>query len=61
MSTLQMKTDNNPKSQKIDLSLEKAIKDTRKQENLHGPFSSAKEAITSMLEDLSCTTTQSCS
>ena len=51
MSSLQMKTDNNPKDKTIDLSLEKAINDTRKQENLHGPFSSAKEAIVSMLED----------
>ena len=34
-----------------DLSLEKAISDTRKQENLHGPYSSAQEAVASMLED----------
>ena len=30
---------------------EKAISDTRKQENLHGPYSSAQEAVASMLED----------
>ena len=51
MSTLQTKLGNNPKNKTIDLSLEKAINDTRKQENLHGPFSSAKEAIFSMLEN----------
>ncbi|MBQ7081387.1 MAG: type II toxin-antitoxin system RelB/DinJ family antitoxin [Fibrobacter sp.] len=34
-----------------DLSLKKAISDTRKQENLHGPYSSAQEAVASMLED----------
>ena len=51
MSSLQMKTDNNPKDKTIDLSLEKAINDTRKQDNLHGPFSSAKDAVVSMLED----------
>ena len=51
MSSSQIKTNNNPKNKTIDLSLDKAINDTRKQENLHGPFSSAKEAIISMLED----------
>ena len=51
MSTLQTKTDNKSNNNAIDLSLEKAINDTRKQENLHGPFSSAKEAIISMLKE----------
>ena len=32
-------------------SLEKAISDTRTRTNLHGPFSTAEEAVASMLED----------
>lgn len=32
-------------------SLEKAIYDSRNRTNLHGPFSSAADAVTSMLED----------
>ena len=51
MSTLQTKTDNKSNNNAIELSLEKAIDDTRKQENLHGPFSSAKETVASMLDD----------
>ena len=51
MSASQTKLGNKPKNKTIDLSLEKAINDTRKQENLHGPFSSAKEALASMLKD----------
>ena len=50
MFTLQMKTDYNPKYKTINLSLEKAINDTRKQDNLHGPFSSAKDVVVSMLK-----------
>ena len=33
------------------LSLQQAIHDSRNRENLHGPFSSAEEAVASMLED----------
>lgn len=32
-------------------SLEKAVSDTRNHTNLHGPFSTAEEAVASMLED----------
>ena len=32
-------------------SLEKAVSDTRSRTNLYGPFDSAKDAVTSMLED----------
>lgn len=32
-------------------SLEKAISDTRTRTNLHGPYSTAEEAVASMLED----------
>ena len=32
-------------------SIEKAISDSRNKINLHGPFSSAEEAVASMLED----------
>lgn len=32
-------------------SLEKAISDTRTRTNLHGPYSSAEEAVASMLEN----------
>lgn len=32
-------------------SLEKAISDTRTRTGLHGPFSTAEEAVASMLED----------
>ena len=34
-----------------DYSLETAIADTRNQQNLTGPFSSAKAAVAAMLED----------
>ena len=63
MATLQLRVDDELKKKTDDLfqfnvhhipenlSLEKAISDTRKQENLHGPYSSAQEAIASMLED----------
>ena len=32
-------------------SLEKAVSDSRNRTNLYGPFSSAKDAVASMLED----------
>lgn len=32
-------------------SLEKAVSDTRNRKNLHGPYSSAEEAVAAMLED----------
>lgn len=32
-------------------SLEKAVSDSRSRTNLHGPFSSAEDAVSSMLED----------
>lgn len=32
-------------------SLEKAVSDSRRKQNLHGPFSSAEDAVTSMLKD----------
>lgn len=32
-------------------SLEKAVSDSRNRTNLHGPFSSAEDAVASMLED----------
>ena len=63
MATLQLRVDaklkkksddlfqSNVRHAPEDLSLEKAISDTRKQENLHGPYSSAQEAVASMLED----------
>ena len=34
-----------------DLSLEKAINDTRNRKNLHGPYATAADAVASMLED----------
>lgn len=34
-----------------DLSLEKAINDTRNHKNLHGPYATAADAVASMLED----------
>ena len=63
MATLQLRVDDELKKKSDDLfqsnvhhspedlSLEKAISDTRKQENLHDPYSSAQEAVASMLED----------
>lgn len=63
MATLQLRVDaklkkksdglfqSNVRHAPEDLSLEKAISDTRKQENLHGPYSSAQEAVASMQED----------
>lgn len=63
MATLQLRVDDELKKKSDDLfqsnvcrapedlSLEKAISDTRKQENLHGPYSSAQEAVASMLDD----------
>ncbi|MBR3072878.1 hypothetical protein [Fibrobacter sp.] len=63
MATLQLRVDDELKRKSDDLfqsnvcrasedlSLEKAISDTRKQENLHGHYSSAQEAVASMLDD----------
>lgn len=34
-----------------DLSLEKAVSDSLDMTNLYGPFNSAEEAVSSMLED----------
>ena len=39
------------KHQTIPASLQQAIYDTIYQQNLHGPFDTAEEAIASMLED----------
>lgn len=36
---------------KPDLSLERAVADSRNGENLHGPYATAEEAVASMLED----------
>ena len=36
---------------KVSYSLEDAIYDSRFQQNIHGPFASAEDAVASMLED----------
>ena len=38
-------------NEKNDLSLEKAVSDSLNMTNLYGPFNSAEEAVSSMLED----------
>jgi len=38
-------------SEEKDLSLEKAVSDSLNMTNLYGPFDSAEEAVSSMLED----------
>ena len=38
-------------SEENDFSLEKAVSDSRNMTNLYGPFNSAEEAVSSMLED----------
>ena len=39
------------KKRKPDADLLKAIEDTRKRRNLHGPYKTAEEAVTAILED----------
>ena len=38
-------------TKKISFDLAEAIKDSREQKNLYGPFETAKDAVKSMLED----------
>ncbi|MBQ9346567.1 MAG: hypothetical protein IJT94_04390 [Oscillibacter sp.] len=53
MMTLQVQLDDTMKADADGLfaSLGQAIEDTRRRENLFGPFDTAEEAVSSMLED----------
>ncbi|MCL2862835.1 MAG: hypothetical protein FWE54_01885 [Methanimicrococcus sp.] len=46
MATIQTRPNDKPKSDLLE-----AIEDTRRYRNLHGPFKTAEEAVSSILED----------